>query len=158
LFKQLLKRTNAALDTVGANYDFRIHFDVSHFTPDELNVKIYENNELVVEGEHDEREDEFGFVSRTFTRRYVAPSDVDIDKLRSIMLPEGIMVLTAPRKHVIHTTNDAHIPTEALAFVKNNRVVENDQYSQSSGNQIQRFTRNVAEADGTNLKYAKVIL
>jgi crystallin alpha B len=49
--------------------------DVQQFKPDELTVKTV-NDYVVVEGKHEERQDEHGFISRQFQRRYKLPNDI----------------------------------------------------------------------------------
>ncbi|KAF4519163.1 hypothetical protein B566_EDAN008226 [Ephemera danica] len=56
---------------------FSTVLDVQQFAPAELSVK---NNAVVVEGKHEERADEHGFVSRHFVRRYVIPDTYDLDQ------------------------------------------------------------------------------
>ena len=57
--------------------DYQITLDVSAFKPREITVKV-KDQEIIVHGEHEERcEDEFGFVSRKFTRRYFLPDTFD---------------------------------------------------------------------------------
>ena len=45
----------------------QVNLDVQQFKPEELTVKVADKF-LVVEGKHEERSDEHGFVSRQFTR------------------------------------------------------------------------------------------
>lgn len=52
---------------------FQIILDVQQFTPEEITVKTTDKY-VVVEGKHEEKQDEHGFVSRHFTRRYMLPS------------------------------------------------------------------------------------
>lgn len=53
---------------------FQINLDVQQFTPDEISVKTVDDM-VVVEGKHDEKQDEHGYVSRQFLRRYKLPSE-----------------------------------------------------------------------------------
>ncbi|RWS04575.1 protein lethal(2)essential for life-like protein [Dinothrombium tinctorium] len=77
---------------------FRVQLDVSHFAPEELTVKAVDGNCVVIEGKHEEKPDEHGFISRQFTRKYLLPRDVDAEKLVSSLTPEGMLVITAPKK------------------------------------------------------------
>ncbi|RWS20825.1 protein lethal(2)essential for life-like protein [Leptotrombidium deliense] len=80
--------------------EFRVQLDVSHFTPEELTVKAVDDNAIVIEGKHEEKQDEHGFVSRQFTRKYVLPKDCEVQKIVSSLTPEGILVVTAPKKAI----------------------------------------------------------
>ena len=70
--------------------------NVSHFKPEELNVKTVDNC-LVVEAKHEERPDEHGYVYRHFTRRYVLPPGVKAEEVTSKLSADGVLTITAPR-------------------------------------------------------------
>uniref|UniRef100_A0A0K8WH18 Protein lethal(2)essential for life n=1 Tax=Bactrocera latifrons TaxID=174628 RepID=A0A0K8WH18_BACLA len=55
------------------NEKFEVILDVQQFTPNEITVKVTDKF-VLVEGKHEERQDEHGFVSRQFSRRYLLPS------------------------------------------------------------------------------------
>uniref|UniRef100_A0AC34GDY1 SHSP domain-containing protein n=1 Tax=Panagrolaimus sp. ES5 TaxID=591445 RepID=A0AC34GDY1_9BILA len=46
-------------EVVESEENFKIELDVSHFRPEELKVNVVEN-ELVVEGKHEEKSDKYG--------------------------------------------------------------------------------------------------
>ncbi|EEC18188.1 crystallin, alpha B, putative, partial [Ixodes scapularis] len=79
---------------------FEVRLDVSHFKPSEITVKLVGTDAVVVHGRHDERQDEHGFVSREFTRRYMLPPDVNIDDVVSEFVAEadGVLVVRAAKK------------------------------------------------------------
>lgn len=62
--------------TVADKDKFQINLDVQQFTPNEITVKTVENA-IVVEGNHEEKQDEHGFISRHFVRRYVLPGRIN---------------------------------------------------------------------------------
>lgn len=70
--------------------------DVQQFKPEELKVKVVEDY-IVVEGKHDERSDQHGFISRQFTRRYKIPENVDKAALVSNLSSDGVLTLKAPK-------------------------------------------------------------
>lgn len=73
--------------------DFQITLDVSAFHPREITVKV-KDQEIIVHGEHEERrEDEFGFVSRKFTRRYFLPDTFDPLTISSSLNLNGTILL-----------------------------------------------------------------
>ncbi|XP_066998230.1 alpha-crystallin A chain [Anabrus simplex] len=76
---------------------FKVNLDVQQFKPDEISVKMV-GNSVVVEGKHDERQDEHGFISRQFQRRYVLPEDVDAENVVSKLSSDGILSIQAPKK------------------------------------------------------------
>lgn len=58
------------------------------------------DNYVVIEGKHEERSDEHGFVSRQFTRRYQLPDNVDMQALQSSLSSDGVLQLCAPKKSI----------------------------------------------------------
>ncbi|CAL8123222.1 unnamed protein product [Orchesella dallaii] len=51
----------------------QVTLDVTHFAPEDLNVKLADNY-LVIEGKHEEKQEGHGFISRHFVRRYEVPA------------------------------------------------------------------------------------
>uniref|UniRef100_A0A1B6EPF9 SHSP domain-containing protein n=1 Tax=Cuerna arida TaxID=1464854 RepID=A0A1B6EPF9_9HEMI len=78
---------------------FKVSLDVQQFKPEELSVKVVDDY-ICIEGKHEERSDEHGFVSRQFTRRYKLPDNVDVSALKSNLSSDGVLQLQAPRKAV----------------------------------------------------------
>nr|XP_015221541.1 PREDICTED: heat shock protein beta-1-like [Lepisosteus oculatus] len=74
---------------------WKISLDVNHFSPEEITIKIKEGY-LEIAGKHEERQDEHGFVSRCFTRKYKIPSSVDPQNISSSLSPSGILSVEAP--------------------------------------------------------------
>ncbi|XP_069672901.1 protein lethal(2)essential for life-like [Periplaneta americana] len=76
---------------------FKVNLDVQQFSPDEITVKTVDDY-VVVEGKHEEREDEHGYISRHFTRRYKLPADCKSDDVISSLSSDGVLTITAPKK------------------------------------------------------------
>nr|WKR20130.1 heat shock protein HSP22.3 [Agrotis ipsilon] len=76
---------------------FEVILDVQQFTPEEITVKAT-NNSVVVEGRHEEKQDEHGFISRQFTRRYILPGSYDVQDLVSTLSSDGVLTITAPKR------------------------------------------------------------
>lgn len=81
---------------------FKVNLDVQQFKPDELDVKVVDNH-LVVEGKHEERSDEHGYVSRHFKRRYRLPENIDENAITSHLSSDGVLQLCAPKKALPQT-------------------------------------------------------
>jgi len=101
-------------EVVNDNQKFAIFLDVSHFTPDEIKVKMVDNH-VIIEGNHEEKMDPHGFVSRKFQRRYVLPKDVNSEALKCNLSHQGVLSIEAPKTDApksiergipIHITND----------------------------------------------------
>ncbi|XP_020713899.1 heat shock protein 67B3 [Ceratitis capitata] len=74
---------------------FEVHLDVGLFKPEDLTVKIVDDS-LVIEGKHEEREDEHGHISRHFVRRYVLPKGYDEDSIVSTLSSDGALTVRVP--------------------------------------------------------------
>ncbi|XP_030076618.1 alpha-crystallin B chain [Microcaecilia unicolor] len=76
---------------------FSINQDVKHFSPEELKVKVM-GDVIEIQGKHKEHQDEHGFISRDFFRRYKVPTDVDPLCITSCLSTDGVLTVTGPRK------------------------------------------------------------
>lgn len=77
---------------------FQVKMDVQNFTPQEISVKSVDGNSIVIEGKHEEKQDDKGFISRQFVRRFVLPNGHDMKDVVSSLSSDGILTITAPRK------------------------------------------------------------
>ncbi|KAM6986423.1 crystallin, alpha B, b [Aplochiton taeniatus] len=75
---------------------FVLNLDVKHFSPEELTVNICEDL-ITVHGKHDDRQDDHGFVSREFLRKYKLPASVAAADVTSSLSGDGVLTVTAPR-------------------------------------------------------------
>ncbi|XP_026319627.1 protein lethal(2)essential for life-like [Hyposmocoma kahamanoa] len=73
---------------------FQINLDVLHFSPDEISVRT-DGGFVIVEGRHDEKRDEHGWVARHFTRRYALPEGCTEDSVQSRLSSDGVLTVTA---------------------------------------------------------------
>lgn len=76
---------------------FTINLDVKHFAPEELAVKV-NGGYIEVHAKHEDRQDDHGFVSREFLRKYRLPAGVDPASITSSLSSDGILMVAAPRK------------------------------------------------------------
>lgn len=88
---ELVKNPN----TIGKD-GFQVCLDVHQFAPNEINVKTVGNNTIVVDANHEEREDEHGYISRKFTRRYTLPKGFNIKDVVSTLSSDGVLSIKAP--------------------------------------------------------------
>ena len=89
---------------------FQVNLDVSHFKPEEIKVKMVEKN-LMIEGKHEEKMDEHGFISRQFTRKYLLPKDVDPASVVSNLSRDGVLTIQAP-KMAIEAPGERTVPIQ----------------------------------------------
>jgi crystallin alpha B len=76
---------------------FQCRIDCHNFRPEEVSVRNV-GRDIMIEGKHEERADEHGFASRTFTRRYRLPDDCNAENVRCDLSSDGILTINVPRK------------------------------------------------------------
>ena len=69
--------------------------NVYQFTPSEISVKTVDD-EIIIEGKHEEKQDEHGYVTRQFIRRYKLPKEYDPKDVVSTMSSDGVLTIKAP--------------------------------------------------------------
>ena len=74
---------------------FQVLMDVQQFRPNEVSVKAVDNT-VIIEGKHEEREDEHGHISRQFIRKYTLPKGYDIKEVVSTLSSDGVLTIKAP--------------------------------------------------------------
>lgn len=83
---------------VSTNEDgFEVKLDVEQFKPEEITVKVTGKNTVTIEGKHKEKQDEHGFISRHFVRKYVLPEGHDMTSITSNLSSDGVLSIAAPR-------------------------------------------------------------
>ncbi|XP_060519199.1 protein lethal(2)essential for life-like [Cylas formicarius] len=107
-------RPNASSQDIGSTLsigkdEFRATLDVQQFKPEEITVKLNADNVLTIEGKHEEKEDEHGFIYRHFVRRYVLPKTCHMDRVESKLSSDGVLTITAPFMGAIDSGHK-HIP------------------------------------------------
>ncbi|XP_016411181.1 alpha-crystallin A chain-like [Sinocyclocheilus rhinocerous] len=93
LFRSLLDSSNSGISEVRSDRDkFTVCLDVKHFSPDELSVKVTDDY-VEIQGRRGERQDDHGYISREFRRRYRLPSNVDQSAIICILSADGLLTL-----------------------------------------------------------------
>ncbi|XP_073838625.1 heat shock protein 27-like [Musca autumnalis] len=83
---------------------FQVCMDVSQFKPNELTVKTVDRM-VVVEGKHEEREDEHGLIQRQFVRKYTLPKGYDPKDVVSTISSDGVLTVKAAPPPAIKANN-----------------------------------------------------
>ncbi|XP_054153769.1 alpha-crystallin B chain-like [Oppia nitens] len=78
---------------------FSVNLDVSHFKPEEIEVKTV-GNCVQIHGKHEERCDSHGWVSREFTRRYALPDGCKPEDVVSSLKPNGVLTIVANKQQL----------------------------------------------------------
>nr|AHE77382.1 small heat shock protein [Lissorhoptrus oryzophilus] len=113
----VLKRADSGSTIQQDQGKFQVILDVQQFSPNEVTVKT-SGNSIIVEGKHDEKQDEHGFISRHFVRRYLLPTDHDIEQVVSSLSSDGILTVTAPKKSDKPKNTDRVVPIQQTGPAK----------------------------------------
>ncbi|CAK1540356.1 unnamed protein product [Leptosia nina] len=96
---------------------FQVNVDVQHFAPDEISVKVV-NGFVTVEGKHEEKQDEHGYVSRQFIRRYALPQGCLPDTVESKLSSDGVLMVSAPKVLAMPSTGERIVPINKTGPIK----------------------------------------
>lgn len=78
---------------------FHICMDVKQFRFSELSVKVVNDDMIVIEAKHAEREDNAsGTVARQIMRKYPIPKESEPENVKAELSPDGILTVKAPLK------------------------------------------------------------
>ncbi len=104
---------------------FVVKVNCSHFKPEEITVKTVDNY-LIIHGNHEEKTDGHGWVSREFTRRYPLPEGVEEDKVVSALHPDGLLTIEAPKKPVEPiNANERVVP---INYVSGQKAIQSSEH------------------------------
>lgn len=116
--------------TIKADKDkFQVNLDVQHFAPEEITVKTADGF-IIVEGKHEEKKDEHGYISRQFTRKYALPEGCNPETVESRLSSDGVLSVIAPRVAPV-SKNERSVPIAQTGPV---RKEIKDQTSQANAN------------------------
>lgn len=99
---------------------YQVNVDVQHFAPHEIAVKTTADDTIIIEGEHEERPDDHGFVFRRFVRKYLVPKGHDLNKVVSSLSSDGVLSVVVPRssqigmEHKIIPITHTGVPSKAI--------------------------------------------
>nr|XP_031836020.1 protein lethal(2)essential for life-like [Nomia melanderi] len=133
---------NSGVSTIEADKDkFQVTLDVQQFAPEEMTITVSGNN-VIVEGKHEEKQDEHGWISRQFSRKYLIPEQCNIDELKSSLSSDGVLTITAPRKDLDpKSKNERVIQIEVTgkpAIKDSTKPIETQKEASPQKNSVQR--------------------
>lgn len=99
------------------NEKFQVNVDVQHFAPEEINVKVVDG-QVTIEGKHEEKMDEHGYISRQFVRKYALPQECLPDTVESKLSSDGVLTITAPKVLPLPSTGEKIVPITHTGPVK----------------------------------------
>ncbi|XP_004523809.1 heat shock protein 23 [Ceratitis capitata] len=118
------------LATLGKD-GFQASLDVQQFKPSELSVKVVDDH-VIVEGKHEEREDDHGYISRHFVRRYAVPKGFQADRVESTLSSDGVLTVRIPKPAIEDKSNERVIQIQQTGPAHLN-VKENPKENASTG-------------------------
>ncbi|XP_055300046.1 heat shock protein 26-like [Sitodiplosis mosellana] len=105
---RIYEKTGTTSIPVNKDY-FEVCIDVQHFKPEEISVKA-EKNSVVVQAKHEEKQDEHGFVSRQFIRRYNLPDGYKSEDVVSSLSSDGILSIKCATPVKVESTEERQVP------------------------------------------------
>lgn len=109
-WRQLAMAARDVGSTIKADKDkFQVNLDVQHFSPDEISVKTTDGY-IVIEGKHEEKKDQHGYISRQFSRRYALPEGCKPEGVESRLSSDGVLTIIAPRNPDALKSNERAVP------------------------------------------------
>lgn len=114
-FQDKEKKENIIYDKVDG---LKIKMDVSQFKTKELTVKAA-GEWIVIEGKHEEVQDELGSIQRHFVRKYQLPEGLDLKLLRTTITSDGVLCVSAPPVGKAAIENERVIPIEETGTPEN---------------------------------------
>ncbi|XP_065089957.1 protein lethal(2)essential for life-like [Ochlerotatus camptorhynchus] len=88
---------------------FQVAVNVQQFKPEEISVKVIDKC-ITVEGKHEEKDGENGYVLKHFIRKYQLPDGVDDDNMVSSLSSHGVLTVCAPKLTLSEAAKQRTIP------------------------------------------------
>ncbi|CAG0919982.1 unnamed protein product [Notodromas monacha] len=86
--------------------DGEVILDVKQFKPEEVNVKTLDKF-VVIEGNHEEKEDEHGSsIERHFVRKYLLPEGVKPESVSCSLSSDGVLSISAPKQAALEAKSE----------------------------------------------------
>uniref|UniRef100_A0A0N4ZE49 SHSP domain-containing protein n=1 Tax=Parastrongyloides trichosuri TaxID=131310 RepID=A0A0N4ZE49_PARTI len=98
-------------EVINKDGNFSIKMDVSHFSPNELKVDIADRC-LIIEGKHEEKNDNYGSIQRMFVRKYLLPEGVKEEDVKSELTKDGFLTIQAKNNAAIEDKKVKNVPIE----------------------------------------------
>ncbi|CRK94008.1 CLUMA_CG007533, isoform A [Clunio marinus] len=146
---QRVKKCGGVCDADKPSEDFNVSIDVKDFQPEEISVKV-KDREILIEGKHEEREDEFGIVSRQFSRRYILPEEFDLDTVSTLLNTEGKMTIKAVKLQPAVDNNERIIPIQRVKSAASESSKENETSPKMQDDQQINEEHKLDAAQGTS--------
>lgn len=108
-------RNGSSVRAENGKYEITLH--LQDFKPEEITIKTCDGY-IIVKGRHEERKDEYGYVSRQFVRRYAIPEGCCPESVESKLSSNGVLTITALRESMVKCDTVIPVSHEGLNTVK----------------------------------------
>jgi len=112
---------------------FQVNLDVQQFKPEELSVKTVDNC-VVIEGKHEEKADEHGYIKRHFVRRYVLPDNCKQEEVQCQLSSDGVLQIQVARQPEALPSNQRSVPIQETGTPA---IPQNSSNAQQEGGDVQ---------------------
>lgn len=115
------------------NRKFKVRFDVSDFSPEEIQVKV-QDNKVVIFGKTEEKKGNSTF-SREYSRQIDIPRDVDQDKITCVMSKDNILTVEGPMLQPVQNKETTFLPIkcETVPNLTHKSTVQNSIITEPDG-------------------------
>ncbi|XP_061401131.1 heat shock protein 22 [Musca vetustissima] len=97
---------------------YQVSMNVSEFKPEELSVKVVDNN-VIVEGKSEQHHDnDGGYISRHFVRRFTLPKGYESDNAISTLTSDGILTVSVPKPQIEEKAREIPIQRAETESIK----------------------------------------
>ncbi|CAH1640358.1 unnamed protein product [Spodoptera littoralis] len=143
--QSITKEFGSTIENEKGNY--KITMDVQHYKPEEISVKVTDN-EIIVEGKHEDRPDAHGYISRQFKRRYALPSHCPGENVTSSMSSDGILIIIAEKKSSSEK-QEKIVPIKMCGFIPKKTQIETKMTSDITQNSVKE---NIKDTDDNMIR------
>lgn len=102
---------------------YQVTMNVSEFKPEELTVKVVDN-QVIVEGKSEQQHDDSGYISRHFVRRLAVPNGFEADNAISTLSSDGVLTVSVPKPQIEEKAREIPIQRVETPSIKSQESAE----------------------------------
>ncbi|XP_065362213.1 heat shock protein 23-like [Calliphora vicina] len=102
---------------------YQVTMNVSEFKPEELTVKVVDN-QVIVEGKSEQQHDDSGYISRHFVRRLAVPNGFEANNAISTLSSDGVLTVSVPKPQIEEKAREIPIQRVETPSIKSKESAE----------------------------------